>query len=109
MKSPPRYSDIAIEKGIVMKSARKAVVIVPVTNGRAPYFSKTGSHTLPVKKLKPNSLIDGIEFRTSDTKIAMVINRTNRPDKKMIFVNKRSGTIPVTCAEYLIPDGVVVL
>jgi len=90
-ENSPRYIDIAIENGMVMRIANNEVKSVPTTKGNAPNCSNTGSQILPVKNLKPNILIEGMELIINDKNMDNVSTKMSMPENKRIVLNKKSG------------------
>ena len=55
---------------------------VPIRNGKAPNFPFTGSHVAPVKKERPNSFMDGREFKTRVRRIEETRRIINTPRER---------------------------
>jgi hypothetical protein len=80
LKYSPRNSEIAMEKGIAMKMARKDVTSVPTRKGRAPKDPAVAFHDVLMKKVRPNFCIAGTAFMKSVNKMAISSTTIKAPE-----------------------------
>jgi hypothetical protein len=75
------------------------VASVPTIKGKAPNCLSGGDHTFVIKKFKPNALIDGMEFKTRERKIARKRIIMHNPEKKRNFLKTTSpeNLFPLIC------------
>ncbi len=85
-----RNSPIAIESGAAMRTAPKAVIIVPRMNCKAPKCRWTGSQVLVQTKPMPNCRIAGHEPSISFQTIAAIRSSVARQASAVSAARTRS-------------------
>jgi len=82
-----------MENGVEIIRANNDVIKVPNKKGNAPNLLVTGSHSLVVKNLKPNALMEGKEETTNVRKTAIIITTIVIADNFKPLVKRASESL----------------